>query len=386
MSVNNILVINSGSSSVKFKLFSNLNPVAEGIVERIGNHPRIRYKISNGPRRLEKNTKIKNHKDAIKKILKILEENGLGKNYIDAVGHRVVHGGKLSKSCIVTRKIEKIIEKNSELAPLHNPANLAGIRAVKSIMNVPNVAVFDTAFHTTMPEKSKLYALPYKWFTKYNIMRYGFHGTSHKYVFNQAKKLLRRHNKVITCHLGNGSSITAILNGKSIDTSMGFTPLEGIMMGTRSGSFDPSVVEFLTRKGLSIKEIMEFANKKSGLLGVSGISNDMRDILKSKSKRAELAVEMFSYIAAKTIASYAASLNGVDAIVFTAGIGENSPEIRKKICGYLEFLGVKIDDGKNSKNETIISSNDSKVKILVIPTNEELQIAIETKNVIEKHK
>ncbi len=378
MNAKRVLVINSGSSSIKFKVFDKNDEIASGIIERIGNSPRMRISL---PKNIMKHVHARNHEEAMNEIFHILKE--LGIQHVDAVGHRVVHGGTLSDSCLITKNVERTIEKNSELAPLHNPANLMGIRAAKRL-NVPNVAVFDTAFHTTMNKKAYLYALPYNFSKKYGIRRYGFHGISHKYVYNIAKKMFPRARKFITCHLGNGASITAIKNGRSVDTSMGFTPLEGLMMGTRSGSFDPSIVEFMERKGMSANELIKIANEKSGLLGISGVSNDIRDIGKSKSARAKLALEMFSYIAAKTIGSYMAAMNGADIIVFTAGIGENSPSIRKSICNYLKFAGVKIDSRANSENKTIISSKNSKVRVLVIKTNEELQIAKETKRVLKR--
>ena len=379
MNARRILVINSGSSSIKFKVFDRENEVVSGIIERIGNSPMLRV---NTPKKIIKRVRAKNHERAMDEILHLLNELGIGS--IDAVGHRVVHGGTLRKSCVITKEVERVIEKNSELAPLHNPANLMGIRAAKRL-NVPNVAVFDTAFHSTMKEKAFMYGLPFEFYKRYGIRRYGFHGISHKYVYSVAKKMLPHARKFITCHLGNGASITAIKNGRSVDTSMGFTPLEGLMMGTRSGSFDPAIAEFLERKGISASELIKIANKKSGLLGISGISNDVRDLEKSKSPRAKLALEMFSYIAAKTIGSYIAAMNGVDAIVFTAGIGENSPKIRKMICSYFTFSGVVLDNRANARNETVISSKNSKVRILVIKTNEELQIARETRAVLKNH-
>ena len=379
MNARRILVINSGSSSIKFKVFDRENEIVSGIVERIGNSPMLRVNI---PKKIVKRVRAESHERAMDEILHLLNE--LGINNIDAVGHRVVHGGTLRESCVITKEVERVIEKNSELAPIHNPANLMGIRAAKRL-NVPNVAVFDTAFHSTMEEKAFMYGLPFEFYKRYGIRKYGFHGISHKYVYGVAKKMFPQARKFITCHLGNGASITAIKNGRSVDTSMGFTPLEGLVMGTRSGSFDPAIAEFLERNGISVSELIRIANKKSGLLGISGTSNDVRDLEKSKSPRAKLALEMFSYVAAKTIGSYIAAMNGVDVIVFTAGIGENSPKIRKRICDYLAFAGAKLDPRVNAKNETMISSKDSKVRTLVIKTNEELQIARETRSVLRKY-
>ncbi len=376
----NVLVVNSGSSSLKFKLINveKKRILSQGIIERIGGASRF---VSDGKSR---NVKAPTHKEAVELML---EHLGPLVKEIDAVGHRVVHGGEMARPVKINKKVLQIIEKMSELAPLHNPANLKGIKILMKKLKVPQVAVFDTAFHRTMPQKSRLYGLDYKLQKKYNIQRYGFHGTSHKFVSREARKLLRRlrkpNRKIVTCHLGNGSSVTAVLNGRSFDTSMGFTPLEGVMMGTRSGTFDPSIVEFLTKKGFSVEDVIEIANHKSGLLGISGVSNDMRDVLKSKSKRATLAVEMFVYLVAKQIGAYAAAMNGLDAVVFTAGIGENSAKIREMICKHLEFLGVKIDKKRNSQNEMVISSKNSKVAVLVIPTNEELQIAMETAEVLK---
>ncbi len=393
MNVKKVLVINSGSSSVKFKLIDvkKLTNIISGIVERIGNNPSMKYEISG--KVMKKKVKARNHEESIKLIINEIISSGVIRNIseIDAVGHRVVHGGeKHINPVLITNEVISDIKKFSELAPLHNPHNLKGILILKKLLKVPQVAVFDTAFHGSMPKESYLYGLPYKFYKKFKIRRYGFHGTSHKYVSKKAIEILKRngkaHKKIVTCHLGNGSSISAVLNGKSIDTSMGFTPLEGVLMGTRSGSFDPAIIEFLNRKGFSTKDIINIANKKSGLLGISGENNDMRVLLKSRNPRSKLAIKMFVHSIVKYIGYYAAEMNGLDAIVFTAGIGENSPKIRKMICNNLEFLGLKIDDRKNKSNDMVISSRSSKIEVLVIPTNEELQIALETKSVLNKLK
>jgi acetate kinase len=342
------------------------------------------------------------HTDAISLVFKALtapqEQGGVigSMAEINAVGHRVLHGAeKFSASVVVTDEVEKVIEECIPLGPLHNPANLAGIRACKQIMpNVPQVAVFDTAFHQTMPEHAYIYALPYEYYEEYRLRRYGFHGSSHRYVSAQTAKFLGRENdpnfKVVTCHLGNGSSFAAIKGGKCVDTSMGLTPLEGIPMGTRSGSIDPAILDFIMqRKGFTVWEMTEVLNKQSGVLGVSGVSSDFRDIeaaAANGNKRAELALEIFRYSGKKLIASYAAALGGVDAIVFTAGVGENSAEMREAMCKDLAFMGVKLDAAENAKRggQRVISAVDSSVKVLVIPTDEELVIATDTKLLASK--
>jgi len=393
MIIKNILVINSGSSTIKFQLIDICKKKRKirGMVERIGNNPVIEYDFDG--RKVKRKVKAKNHEEALKIIINCLLKSKVIKDFseIDAVGHRVVHGGeKHIKPTIITNRIIKDIEKFSDLAPLHNPSNLKGIIILRKILNVPQVAIFDTAFHGNMPKESYLYGLPLEFYKKFKIRRYGFHGTSHKYVSREAIKILKKmkksYKKIVTCHIGNGISLTAVLNGKSVDTSMGFTPLEGVLMGTRSGSFDPAIIEFLNKKGYTTKEIIDIANKKSGLLGISGINNDMRVLLKSKNERAKLAINMFVYSIVKYIGAYAAAMNGLDAIVFTAGIGEHSSKIRRMICDHFKFLGLNIDDKKNNKNNIIISTKDSKITALVIPTNEELQIALETKEVLKKTK
>jgi acetate kinase len=366
-----ILVLNCGSSSVKYSLFEDDNLLMKGLIEKIG----------------EKNSKIKNHDSAINLMIKqiLKSKKIISISEINAVGHRVVHGGEISKSCIINKKIINLIKNYSPLAPLHNPLNLKGILSMKKILpDVPNVAVFDTSFHQTMPEKSFIYPLPYEFYKKYKIRRYGFHGTSHHYIALESSKILKKNLKklnLITCHLGAGCSITAIEKGKVIDTSMGMTPLEGLMMTTRSGDIDAGIIFYLyDNLKMSSKEINDLLNKKSGLIGVSGMGKDMRIILrgnKNNDRRCRLALEIFCYRLKKYISSYAGILGKVDAIIFTAGIGENVPLIRK-LTTDIEFLNIKIDKNKNSKNEKIITSANSKIQVLVIPTDEEKMIAIET--------
>ncbi|HDM70692.1 MAG TPA: acetate kinase, partial [Thermotogales bacterium] len=333
-------------------------------------------------------------------VLKTLQDREMGVienlDQISAVGHRVVHGGeRFANSVRIDDEVLRVIEENSDLAPLHNPPNIMGIKAaMKLLPNVPQVAVFDTAFHQTIPEKAYLYAIPYSYYEKYRIRRYGFHGTSHRYVSRRAAEILGipyEKLKIITCHLGNGASIAAVKYGRSIDTSMGFTPLEGLVMGTRSGDIDPAIVTFLQEKeGMSAGEVYDLLNKKSGVLGLSELSSDMRDIEEGAMKgdeRLRLVLDIYEYRIAKYIGAYAAAMNGVDVIIFTAGVGENSSILRREICeNYLGYLGVKIDVEKNEfkGEERIISTDDSKVKVMVIPTNEELLIARDTKEIVEK--
>lgn len=371
----NILVLNSGSSSLKFQLVKterNFEVLEKGLIDRIG---------------LEKGD-AKNHNEAVKKVLALLKNKK-----VDAIGHRVVHGGeKYKNSTLINLKVIKEIRKLCELAPLHNPPNLAGILACKKYLpKTPQVAVFDTAFHQTIPQKAYLYGLPYSYYSKLGIRRYGFHGTSHKYVTDRAIKLLGKKNaRIVTCHLGNGSSITASLNGKSIDTSMGFTPLEGLIMGTRCGNLDPAIVFYLQEKlKIDTDRIDEILNKESGFKGLSGISSDMRKIYEKSlkgDKKALLMIDLLSYQIAKYIGAYASALSGLDALVFTAGIGEKAWYVRKKTCDYLGHLGVKIDQSKNRGNEIRIHSKKSKVEIFVIPTNEEIQIAKEVFVIAQKAK
>ncbi|ONN26633.1 acetate kinase [Thermosipho affectus] len=397
-----VLVVNSGSSSIKYQLLDmdDENVLCKGIAERIGiPGSRIVHK-KNGEKFIVEKPMV-NHDEALKAVLEILKDEKIGAikdfNEIDAVGHRVVHGGeKFSGSVLITDEVINAIEEFSYLAPLHNPPNLMGIKAIMKLLpGVPNVGVFDTAFHAKMPKKAYLYAIPYEYYEKYKVRRYGFHGTSHRYVSKRTAELLGldyNNSKIITVHLGNGASIAAVKNGKSIDTSMGFTPLEGLVMGTRSGDLDPSIVTFLMEKeGLSAEEVYTILNKKSGVLGLSkNFSSDMRDIEDKALENdplCRLVLDIYEYRIAKYIGAYAAAMNGVDAISFTAGVGENSPITREEICeNYLSFLGIKIDKEKNNVKgkEMIISTPDSKTKVLVVPTNEELMIARDTKEIIEK--
>ncbi|MGE4282636.1 MAG: acetate kinase [Clostridia bacterium] len=395
-----ILVINAGSSSLKYQLISMTNEevMAKGLCERIGIDGSQLKHQPNGKDSIEIVKPMKNHTDAIRLVIDALTDGKHGvinsMNEIVAVGHRVVHGGEaFSESAIINEQVMQSIKECVDLAPLHNPPAISGIEACKEAMpNVPMVAVFDTAFHQTMPKQAYFYALPYELYQKHKIRRYGFHGTSHKYVAQRVAKLLNKpleELKIITCHLGNGSSITAIKNGKSVDTSMGFTPLAGVVMGTRCGDIDPAIIKFLMDKeNLSIKEVDDLLNKKSGVLGVSGISSDFRDLTeasKNGDKRAALAMDLFIYGIKKYIGEYAAIMGGVDAVVFTAGIGENSTGIRARIINNLEFMGIKIDQEKNSirGREIDISTLDATVRTLVVPTNEELMIALDTKKLID---
>ena len=391
----NILVINCGSSSLKYQLIDmdTEEVLAKGLVERIGiEGSRLVQKAPNKAE-LIINEKIEDHHKAIELVMNALvdKESGVinSTDQISAVGHRVVHGGeKYNSSVIITEEVENEIENLSKLAPLHNPANLIGIKACKKLMpNTKMVAVFDTAFHSTIPEEAFMYAIPYDLYKQNNVRKYGFHGTSHKYVSNEvAKKIGKdiKDLKIITCHLGNGSSLCAIKNGISIDTTMGFTPLEGVPMGTRSGNIDPQIVQYLMKeKNYSIEEVDHLLNKESGVLGLSGISSDFRDLDSEASKgneRAKLALNVFYYRIKSQIGAYAAILGGIDVIVFTAGVGENGPDTRAGILSGLEFLGINLDKEANLVRGELkeISSKDSKVKVFVVPTNEELVIARET--------
>ena len=397
----NILVINAGSSSLKYQL---LNPeteelLAKGLCERIGIDGKFTYKPQiEGKEKLDAvDIAMPTHAEAIKTVLNTLvdPQNGViaSMKEIDAVGHRVVHGGeKFAHSVLITDDVMKAIEECIPLAPLHNPANITGIKACQEVMpGVPMVAVFDTAFHQTMPPRSFTYAIPYEYYTQDGIRRYGFHGTSHSYVSKRAAEILDlpiEVLKIVTCHLGNGSSVDAIAGGKSIETSMGFTPLDGLPMGTRCGSIDVSIIEYLMENhNMTIDEVMNILNKKSGMLGVSGVSSDFRDLEKAAdegNERAKLAIDMFCYKTHKRIGSAAAAMNGIDVLIFTAGVGENSPELREKIASGLDFMGVKIDHTRNMVRgkEAIVSTDDSRVKILVIPTNEELVIAQDTASIV----
>ncbi|MFL0267506.1 acetate kinase [Candidatus Clostridium radicumherbarum] len=394
-----ILVINCGSSSLKYQLINMENEacIAQGLVERIGNEGSVLTQKVDGREKYIVKQNLKDHKDAIGLVLNTLVDktNGVIKNVdeISAVGHRVVHGGEqYNSSVLIDGNVMKALEECSKLAPLHNPPNIIGINACKALMpNTPMVAVFDTAFHQTMPKHAYIYPLPYEFYEKNKIRKYGFHGTSHKYVSIQAAKMLNKDIKdlkIISCHLGNGASITAIKDGKSIDTSMGFTPLAGLAMGTRTGDMDPAIITYMIEElKLSPSEVTNIINKKSGVLGISGVSSDFRDIWSDSesNERAQLALDVFHYRIRTLICAYAGALGGVDCIIFTAGIGENSGDSRKASCDGLEFLGVKIDKEKNkvSGKEIDISTEDSKVKVLVIPTNEELMIARDTKEIVD---
>ena len=389
-----VLVINSGSSSIKYQVFQmpESSVLAKGLIERIGEE-KSNVKYSASEQKIEIETKIANHEEGMSLIFKLLTDskNGILKdvNEIGSVGHRIVHGGEaFTGSVIIDDNVVAKIEEYSDLSPLHNPANLTGINACKkSLKDTPMVGCFDTGFHQTMPEHAYLYALPYEYYQKYKVRRYGFHGTSHKYVYNEACKILGKPNaNIITCHLGNGASIAAIKDGKCIDTSMGLTPLEGLIMGTRSGDMDPAIVTYLMDKmNVTTKELNDIMNKKSGLLGISEISNDMRTLIEEKdkgNKKAELAIKMFCYRVRKYIGSYMVALEKTDAILFTGGIGENNPFVRKWLTENLEFYGIEIDDNKNNtRGESIFSKDSSKIKLMVVSTDEELSIAIDTYNI-----
>ncbi|NLL82484.1 MAG: acetate kinase [Tissierellia bacterium] len=397
----NILVINCGSSSLKYQLINMKNEevLAKGLVERIGiEGSRIKHDTI-GKERYIIEEPMKDHKKALELVLNAIvdEEHGAisSLDEIKAVGHRVVHGGEeFSDSVIINDLVMKALEKNVELAPLHNPPNITGINACKELMpNTPMVAVFDTAFHQTIPAENYIYALPYEYYEKYRIRRYGFHGTSHKYVSQRAAIILDKNIddlKIVTCHLGNGSSVTAVDGGKSIDTSMGFTPLEGLAMGTRCGDIDPAIIPFIMEKEkMSLEEVNRVLNKESGVLGISGVSSDFRDLDDADeqgNERATLALQVFANDVKKYIASYAALMGGIDVLVFTAGVGENSPSMRERICEGLEFLGISLDKELNNVRgeETIVSDDSSKVKVMVIPTNEELVIARDTNELVNK--
>lgn len=392
----NILVINCGSSSLKFQLIDSESEKvsAKGLCERISiNGSRLVYTPAGGEKMITE-MPMPDHTQAIKLVLQALtdESTGVVKTLddINAVGHRIVHGGeKFATSTIITDEVIKAIEECNELAPLHNPANLIGIAACKELMpSTPMVAVFDTAFHQTMPEEAYIYGIPYEYYKKYRVRRYGFHGTSHSYVSNRAAEVLGvkyEDLKVIVCHLGNGASVSAVKNGKCVDTSMGLTPLEGLIMGTRSGDIDPAIVEFLAHKeNKSIDEIMNILNKKSGVLGLSdNLSSDFRDLEDcyfEGNPDAIRTMKAFAYRVAKYIGAYTAAMNGVDVICFTAGLGENAPFIRSMVCEYLGYLGIELDKEANNKRgaDLVISTADSKTKVMLIPTNEELAIARET--------
>lgn len=393
----NILVINCGSSSLKFQLIDAETEklIAKGICERIGIEGSMLTYTPAGGEKEQTVMPMENHTDAIRLVLNALtnDQTGVVKSLeeIGAVGHRIVHGGeKFAQATIITQEVLQAIEECNDLAPLHNPANLIGINACRELMpETPMVAVFDTAFHQTMPDKAYMYGLPYEYYEKYKIRRYGFHGTSHSYVSKRAAEVLGRNYedlKIIVCHLGNGASVSAVKNGKCVDTSMGLTPLEGLIMGTRCGDIDPAIIEFIAHKeNKSIDEIMEILNKKSGVLGLSSnLSSDFRDLeagYHEGNPRAVNTMKTFAYRVAKYIGGYVAAMNGADVICFTAGVGENSPFIRDIVCcRYLGYLGISLDEEANNKRgeDIVISTPDSKTTVMVIPTNEELAIARET--------
>lgn len=393
-------MLNCGSSSVKYKLINvdDKKTLAEGGVEKIGIPGSfLKFRLPDGSKKVIEEV-IPDHRKAIMDILNILTDPTYGCissfKEIDAVGHRVVHGGeKFNKSVLINDEVIEKIKECYDVAPLHNPVNMAGIDAITELMpGVPQVAVFDTAFHQTMPAEAYMYALPYELYTKYSVRRFGFHGTSHRYVARRVCDFLGvpyENQRIITCHIGNGGSITAVKDGKSIDTSMGLTPVEGLMMGTRVGDVDPGALTFIMDKEhLDTKQLSNLINKKSGVLGISGISSDMRDIdaaIAEGNERAKLALDMYIYRIIKYIGAYTAVLNGVDIIVFTGGVGENQQPLRKAVCEHLSYLGVKIDDAVNASSrgeEKVISTADSKVKVVVIPTDEELMIARDTEAIV----
>ena len=390
----NVLVINCGSSSLKYQLINSdtEDVLAKGLCERIGIDGRLVYQKAGCDKEITE-AAMPTHKEAIQMVLDALVNDKTGAikslSEVNAVGHRIVHGGeKFASSVVITDEVLEAVAQCNDLAPLHNPANLIGINACKELMpGVPMVAVFDTAFHQTMPEKAYLYGLPYEYYENYKVRRYGFHGTSHSFVSKETARFLGmdlKNSKIIVCHLGNGASISAVKDGKCVDTSMGLTPLEGLVMGTRSGDIDPAIMEYIAKKeDLDIAGVMNVLNKKSGLEGISGLSSDFRDLTagaKEGNKRAIAAIEVFCYRVAKYVGSYVAAMNGVDDIVFTAGIGENVGLVREKVCSYLGYLGITLDAEANAKSgdDCVISAADSKVKVAVIPTNEELAICRET--------
>ena len=395
----NVLVINCGSSSLKFQLIDSESEavLAKGLCERIGIDGKLTYQPTGGEK-ITEDKPMPTHTEAIQYVLDALTdaETGVVKSLdeIGAVGHRVLHGGeKYCESVIVTPEVKEVIEECIDLGPLHNPANLTGIVVCEKLMpGTPNVAVFDTAFHQTMPKKAFMYGIPYEYYEKYKIKRYGFHSTSHRYVSRKTAEFLGvpyEETKTIVCHLGNGSSISAVMNGKCVDTSMGLTPLEGLVMGTRSGDIDPAIVTYIREKeNLPQGKANEILNKKSGVLGISGVSSDFRDLeeaVAEGNERAALALKVFAHKVRFYIGAYIAEMNGVDAIVFTAGVGENDVSMRELICDDLGNLGIKLDLVKNTVRgkETIISADDARVKVLLIPTNEELMIARDTYNIVK---
>ena len=399
----NVLVVNCGSSSLKFQLINSETEevAAKGLCERIGLDGRLVYQPTNGEKEVTE-AAMPTHTEAIKMVLDALvnEKTGVLKSLdeVEAIGHRVLHGGaKISDSCIINDEVISVIEECCDLGPLHNPANLMGIRACMELMpGKPNVAVFDTAFHQTMPEKAYMYAIPKKYYDEYKVRKYGFHGTSHRFVSKETIKFLGldpENSKVIVAHLGNGSSISAVVNGKCVDTSMGLTPLQGLVMGTRSGDLDPAVLEFVCAKeNIDVKEMVRILNKESGLLGLSnGLSSDFRDLSEAAEKGnedAKRAVDCLCYSIIKYIGSYVAAMNGVDAIAFTGGIGENAIPVRETVVKSLEYLGIKLDEEANQTRgeNKVISTADSKVKVAIVPTNEELAICQETAELVKNQK
>ncbi len=394
-----VLVLNCGSSSIKYQLIETQTggPLAKGAVERIGMASALLTHQPHNGEKIKIVGEILDHKIAIEYVLAVLMSKNHGvitdMNEIDAVGHRVVHGGEtFSGSVLITDQVMQAIKDNIDIAPLHNPANIKGIEAAKMhLPDAPQVAVFDTAFHVNMPPKAYLYGIPYTLYKRYKIRRYGFHGTSHRYVSRRAAVRLGKdisELKIVSAHLGNGASMAAIKNGRSVDTTMGFTPLEGLLMGTRTGDMDPSVILYIMGKEeLTLHEANTLMNKHSGLLGISGESSDMREIEQAISeghKRARLAFEVFTYRIKKYIGAYAAAMGGLDALVFTGGIGENSPMVRKEVCEDLDFLGLELDEkrNENAEGEAVLSTENSKVKVLKIPTNEELVIALDTEKIV----
>lgn len=398
-----VLVINAGSSSLKYQLLDTASGevMAKGLCERIGIDGVLTHTGNKSDEKFKFDIAMPTHKEAIQSVINVLldPEKGVisSMSEIDAVGHRVVHGGEFfSDSVIITEKVLKAIEDCVPLAPLHNPPNLIGIQACREVMgpDVPMVAVFDTAFHQTMPQSHYMYAIPYEYYEKYKIRRYGFHGTSHRYVSEKAVEYLGRGaagTKIVTCHLGNGSSISAVKDGKVIDTSMGFTPLEGIIMGSRCGSIDPAIVPFIMEKeNIPASEMGNFMNKQCGLLGVSEVSSDLRDVMaavRAGNKQAQLAFDILCYGIKKYIGSYAAAMNGLDCVVFTAGIGENTPEVRAGALAEMDYLGIRVDPEKNANVKKLpapcdISADGSRVRVYVIPTNEELVIASDTEKLV----
>lgn len=398
-----VLVVNAGSSSLKYQLFDTATGQvpAKGICERIGIDGKIDHKCADG-RRWTEDIAMPNHSVATKIVVDALTSKDYGcltsMDEIEAIGHRIVHGGPyFFESCLLTDEVLAKLELCRDLAPLHTGAHIMGIQGCKAVMpTVPQVLVFDTAFHQTMPAKAYTYALPYEMCEEYHIRRYGFHGTSHKFVSREMAKLLNKpveETKIITCHIGNGSSVSAVMGGKVIDTSMGFTPLDGVEMGTRCGSIDPAIVTFIMKKeGYTPDEMDNFMNKKCGFLGVSGVSSDSRDIeagILNGDKRCELAAEVLAYEIKKYIGSYTAAMNGVDAVVFTAGMGENNPELRQRVCENMQFFGIEIDEDLNAKtlrqpNIVKLSKEGTKTAVYVIPTNEELMIASDTEEIVSK--